>query len=170
MRAPWRAVACALTVVWLGLAAPRPAQARIVRPVLSGSVGFGFEVHPDANPQAENMMLAFGLGFLGDILRPELGILTAYGKLWGKGRQTFQYELRPMLRLGMPFLPLYGRLIFAGLSVFEDRRNIAYGGALGLNFNAGPIAIFGEFGPLPRRVSGQTHWVLEARAGVAYRF
>jgi hypothetical protein len=159
-----------LAAVWLSLCLPpRAAEARVVTWTLSGSAGFGYEVHPRRNVQAENVMLALGVGFLADCLRLEAGALTAYGNLAGERRRDFKVELRPMLRLKLPVLPLYGRLVFAGLNPFASDRNIAYGGALGLSIRLGRIALFAEAGPLPRRAEGETHWVMEARAGLGLR-
>lgn len=163
-----------MTVLGLGLllallGTPRQAQAGFVRWTLSASAGFGFEVHPVRRVQAENLMLAFGPGFVGDCVRLELGLLTAYGALFGQARREFHLELRPMVRLALPLLPLYGRIIFAGLNPSARDRNIAYGGAFGLNIPLGRLGIFVEAGTLPRRAEQQTHWVLEARAGLGVR-
>lgn len=153
----------------IGLGMPRRAEAGFVRLTLSASAGFGAEIHPVRRVQAENLMLAFGPGILNDCLRFELGVLTAYGALFGQARREFHLEVRPMVRLALPLLPLYARLIFAGLNPFARDRNIAYGGAIGLNIPLGRLAIFAEAGTLPRRAEQQTHWVLEARAGLGVR-
>lgn len=160
-----------LALVWTALVplSARSAEAKYVRLTLSASGGFGYEVHPVRHVQAENVMLALGAGFLGDIIRFEMGAVTAYGALWGTQARHVHVEFRPMLRFGLPLLPLYARLVFAGLNPFAQERNIAYGAMLGVNIPLKRVGLFAEAGALPRRAQQQMHWVLEGRLGVSWR-
>lgn len=151
------------------LGAP-PAQAKgWTTWTLSGSAGFGYEVHPYHHEQAENLMLTGGFGILADRLRFEMGVLGAYGALWAHGPRNVKLEFRPMVRINPPLVPLYARVIFAGLSPFDRSRNIAYGGALGINIPLARLGLFAEVGALPRRVEQRFHWILEARLGASFR-
>ena len=159
-----------IVALW-GLAAltAAPAQAAPITYTVSGSVGYGYEFHPLHGTQATNLMVTCGLGFVRDYVRLELGVLGAYGALRTHGPTNTKLELRPMLRLTPPLLPVYARLTFVGLSPFDATRNIAYGGAIGLNIPVWRLSAFAEVGVLPRHLQQRMHWVGEARAGVAYR-
>lgn len=154
-------------IVCLTLLAPLPAQAGFV---LSASAGYGHEVSPITAEQATNLMLTPGWRFLGDLLRPELGIVTAYGAVRGGVRDDFQLELRPMLRAKLPLIPVYGRLVLAAIGLTSRHPNIAYGGALGVGVSLLKVGIFGELGVLPRHVAQEFHWILEGRLGVSFSF
>ena len=147
----------------------RPAQARLLTWTLSGSVGYGHEVHPLHGPQATNVMLTGGLGFIRDYIRLELGALGAYGALRTHDRERFNLEFRPMVRLTPPLVPLYGRVIFAGLNPFDASRAVGFGWALGGYLPFGRLAPFAEVGALPRILGGQFHWIVEARLGLGVR-
>ena len=164
-----RRVALALAVALAVLSAPKPASARALTWTLTTTAGFGYEVHPSHHEQATNIMAALGLGILWDRIRFELGVLGAYGALWAHGPRHAELELRPMVRINPPLLPIYGRVIVAGLLPYADRANVAYGGAVGINIPLGRLGIMGEVGTLPRYVQRRMHWILEARAGVSVR-
>lgn len=151
------------------MAQARPAQARFLTWTVSGSAGYGYEFHPLHGTQATNLMVTGGLGFIRDYVRVELGVLGAYGALRTHGPHNVKLELRPMLRVTPPLVPLYARVIFAGLSPFDRTRTIGYGGAVGLNIQLARLGLFAEVGTLPRRVDKRTHWIAEARAGVSVR-
>lgn len=151
------------------LATPSAARAAWVTYTVSGSVGYGYEFHPLHGTQATNLMLTGGVGFVRDYVRLELGVLGAYGAMRTHGPANVKLELRPMLRVTPPLVPIYARLTFVGLSPFDPTRNIAYGGALGVSLPIWRLSAFGEVGVLPRHVEGRMHWIGEARAGVAYR-
>jgi hypothetical protein len=158
-----------LTVAGAVIGHGRPAQARLLTWTLSGSVGYGHEIHPLHGPQATNVMLTGGLGFIRDYIRLELGVLGAYGALRTHDRERVNLEFRPMIRLTPPLVPLYGRMIFAGINPFDASRTVAYGWALGGYVPLGRLAPFAELGALPRAVQGQFHWVLEGRVGLGVR-
>lgn len=138
--------------------------------VLSASAGYGHEVSPITAEQATNLMLTPGWSFFGDLLRPEVGVVTAYGAVRGGVRDDFQLELRPMLRAKIPLIPVYGRLVFAAIDLASKHPNIAYGGALGVGLSLFRVGIFGELGVLPRHVAREFHWILEGRLGVSFSF
>jgi hypothetical protein len=150
-----------------GLAATRPAQAGFV---LSGSLGYGHELHPRFSEQATTLMVTPGYALLADIVRLELGILAGYGAVVGGLKNGFDLEFRPMVRISPPLIPLYARLIVAGVDLTTSRRAVAYGGALGVGLSLLGVGVFGELGVLPRHVAHRFHWIGEARAGVSYAF
>lgn len=164
-----RGVTALVMAALVFVAAPRVARADVLTWTLTGSAGFGYEVHPKRHEQAENIMVTGGLGILYDRLRFELGAVGAYGALWAHGPRHAQFELRPMVRINPPLLPLYARVIFAGLFPYVDRANVAYGGALGINIPLWRVGLMAEVGTLPRRVQQVTHWIMEARLGVSVR-
>lgn len=145
------------------------AQARLLTWTLSGSAGYGYEFHPRHGTQATNVMLTGGLGFVRDYVRLELGVLGAYGALRAHDREHINLELRPMVRLTPPLIPLYAKVIFAGLHPFDHSRAIGFGWALGTYIPLGRLAPFAEVGFLPRLVDRQFHWIVEGRAGLGVR-
>lgn len=165
-RVPFLVVALSL---WACASLPRPARADVLTYTLTGSLGFGYEVHPKHHEQAENVMATGGIGILHDRLRFELGALAAYGAVWAHGPRHAQFELRPMVRINPPLLPVYARVVFAGLFPTLDRANIAYGGALGVNVPLWRLGLMAEVGALPRRVQRVTHYIMEARLGLSVR-
>ena len=78
-------------------------------------------------------------------------------------------ELRPMLVLDPPILPMYLRAIFAVTELLEDP-TVAYGGALGVGGSLFGLGIFAETGVLPRSKNDKFFWVIEGRIGVYYSF
>lgn len=157
----------ALVGVTLGY---RPqAQARLLTWTLSGSMGYGYEFHPRHGTQATNLMLTGGLGFIRDYVRLELGVVGAYGAVLAHDREHINLEFRPMVRVTPPLVPLYGRVLFAGLHPFDRTRAVGFGWALGAYIPISRLAPFAEVGFLPRIVSGQVHWIVEGRAGLGVR-
>lgn len=167
MRRLW-GVALAVLLVTTSVLTPREAAAKFF--ILSGSIGYGHEFHPLQAEQATNIMVTPGITLLADILRVELGVLGAYGALRGGQTDDFQLELRPMLRASIPLVPLYGRLIVAGLQPFSHTRALAYGGAVGVGLAFFGVGIFGEVGILPRHLADGFHWIAEGRLGASYAF
>jgi hypothetical protein len=133
---------------------------------LSGSVGVGGQVSPNAQFQATNLMLAPGYDFLG-FVRPELGFVGTLEQVRAGNYLNVGWELRPMVVLTAPLIPLYARLIFAAVDPFSStNRAYAYGGALGVGFALVGLGVFAEAGALPRSVQNTMSWVIEGRAGV----
>jgi hypothetical protein len=125
-------------------------------------------------------MVAPGFDFLG-FIRPELGFVGTLEQIRDGDVLNLGWELRPMLVLTAPLVPLYARLIFAAVDPFsEANRAWAYGGALGMGFSLVGIGLFAEAGVLPRQadhshsqqaVGGHAFsWVLEGRAGAYVGF
>ena len=115
-----------------------------------------------------NLMIAPGYGF-GTFLRAELGLVTAFGDA---KNSDFDLELRPMLVIAPPVIPVYGRAVFAVTNLLGDGDTIiAYGGAVGVVFDLmDTVGVFAEAGLLPRSVNDTMTWIVEGRAGVYLAF
>jgi len=111
-------------------------------------------------------------------VRLQLGIVTDFAD---KSGSKTNLELRPMISIVPPILPIYGRAIFAVTNLAGRsgvKREIAYGAAGGLRFGLGPIGVFGEVGLLPRSrdfasgsgTSSKFVWIIEGRAGAYLEF
>ncbi len=144
------------------VAAPLPAFAG---GIIEFSAGTGYMMSAPKGRTPTTVMVAPGYG-LGEMIRLELGVLAALGDVEGG---TFDMELRPMLVLDPPLIPIYGRII-AGVNLKEEPRQVVYGGAVGMSVSLAGIGLFGEGAYVPRVVDGQTFHLLEVRAGVYYAF
>jgi hypothetical protein len=145
------------------LAAAPAAKAGII---VEGSVGKGAKLGPSpVKAEQTNIMIAPGVTF--PFLRLELGFAWDTPDL--KDSKS-NLELRPMVVIAPPILPLYGRVVFAVTNLIEGKTTVAYGGALGLSFGLGPIGIFAEAGLLPRSRASQINWVVEGRLGAYLEF
>lgn len=149
--------------------------------LVEGSVGKGVKVSPSP-VKAEQMtvMIAPGWSTPGiAILRLQLGFL---GNMPDTSDSKLNLQLRPMLTVKAPVLPIFGRVILAVNNLVErdgQKREFAFGAAGGLRFGLGPIAVFAEVGVLPavnRQVPTSTGtekkfaWILEGRLGAALEF
>ena len=134
--------------------------------VIEGSVGSGFTVKPDCcHRTPTNIMLAPGYG-LGEMLRAELGIV---GNMADVENSEFDLQLRPMLVIDPPIIPIYGRLVLGIFNLLSDAdTEIAYGGALGVSFSLMGLGVFGEVGYIP--VGNADTQLLEGRVGAYYAF
>jgi hypothetical protein len=129
--------------------------------ILEGSVGKGARVSPSPKGATQtNIMLA--PGFTVPFLRFELGILNELPDL---KNSKYNLELRPMIVLAPPILPLYGRAIFGVTNLLHGKTSIAWGAAGGVKIGVGPLGVFAEAGFLPRSISGTLVWVIEGRLG-----
>jgi hypothetical protein len=162
---------------------PAAAQAGFV---FDASLGQGYQVSPTPR-QREQLNLELSPGFslpVVSMIRLQLGIVTDFAT---KSDTKTNLELRPMVTIAPPLIPLYGRLIFGVSNLFErgsQKREIVYGGALGLSVGLPSIAflpgfgVFVEAGVLPRKrdfgsigatgalqTESKFAWVLEGRAG-----
>jgi hypothetical protein len=157
----------ALVLCFLALA-PAAAHAGFI---LEGSVGKGILVSPaPVKATQTNLMLSPGITLLDDILRLQVGFV---GDLPDISNSKFDLQIRPMLVVAPPILPIYGRAIFAVANVFHNngpKTLFAYGAAAGLKLGLGPIGVFLEAGFLPRSVNSRINWVIEGRGGVALFF
>ena len=135
--------------------------------ILEASVGKGVQVSPSPVAATQtNLMLAPGFTFL-SLLRLELGLV---GELPDLKDSKFDLQLRPMLVVAPPILPLYGRAIFAVTNLLEGKTTIAYGAAAGFKLGVGPVGVFAEAGLLPRSVASKISWVVEGRVGANLSF
>jgi hypothetical protein len=158
-----RKLLLATSLFVLAISTPVAAHAGML---VEGSLGKGAEVKPDTNAQPLNLMIAPGFSFL--ILRLQLGLVADFPDV---ENSEFDIGIRPMLTISPPILPLYARLIFAVNNLTtEEKRSVAYGGAVGLSFGLAGIGIFAEAGILPRSIDDQFRWIVEGRAGVSLGF
>jgi hypothetical protein len=118
-------------------------------------------------------MVAPGVSIL-SLLRLQLGIVGDFADTSGSKTDL---ELRPMVTIVPPLLPIYGRAIFAIANLAGRggaKREFAYGAAGGVRFGLGPIGVFGEVGVLPRSrdyPSGSKFvWIIEGRVGAYLEF
>jgi hypothetical protein len=151
------------------IVAPTSAHAGFV---IEGSVGKGVMVKPDVAATQTTIMAAPGWAVL-SMLRLQLGVVGALGDV---KNSKFDLELRPMLTVAPPVLPVYGRLVFAAQNLLDsDRRQFAYGPVIGVSFGLLGLSVFAEAGLLPRNAKlpmdrSQMQWVVEGRVGAGYSF
>jgi hypothetical protein len=177
-------VAATLTTMIL---LPAAARAGLL---VEASLGQGYQAAP-APRGWERLNLEIAPGFAPSLpvlsmFRLQLGIVTDFGN---KAGTKTDLELRPMLSIVPPIFPLYGRVIFVVSNLLESgntKREIAYGGAVGVRIGLPSIGIipslgvFAEVGALPRKrdfinsaatgTDSKTAWVLEGRAGAYLDF
>ena len=134
--------------------------------VIEGSLGKGAEISPDQRAEPTNVMFAPGYQLLG-IVRLQLGLV---GELADVENRDFDLQLRPMIGIYPPILPIYGRLILA-VEGLRDDPTIAVGGAGGIKFGIPftGLGIFAEVGVLPRLVDN-TQLIVEGRVGAYWAF
>ncbi len=142
-------------------AAPRQASAGWV---LEGSFGVPWQTSPSVARQQLNLMVTPGYGFLDDLLRVELGLVSNFADVQGS---KFNVGLRPMLAVHPPMLPVYGKLLFDWNDI-GNSSTATIGAAVGLSFGLGPAALFVEGDYLPRSLADTNRNVLEARAGLSF--
>ena len=136
--------------------------------VIEGSVGKGGRVNEPRGWEPTNVMVAPGYQFLG-FLRAQLGLV---GDLGDVQNSRFDLQLRPMLGIYPPILPLYARAIFAFQNVVLGPRHAAIGGAVGIKLGLPFIGlgVFAEAGMLPRFTDSTTQAVVEGRVGAFWVF
>ena len=138
--------------------------------IIEGSVGKGVKVSPSpVKATMTNLMIAPGYTVI-DILRLELGLVADLPDIKAS---NFDLQLRPMIVVAPPILPLYGRAIFAVTNLLHkngEKTTIAYGAAAGLKLGVGPVGVFAEAGLLPRSVASKINWVIEGRIGANLSF
>lgn len=169
-----RLPALALLAAVLG-ALPATASAG---PSLAFSLGSGWTTSPETERMPTTAMITPGWAF--GPVRAELGVAAALADVTNPttGRADTEVELRPMLVLAPPVVPVYGRVILAVTNLVDGPRDVAYGGALGVSFGLFGASVFAEAGALPRSVEVRTTtgtddelvWVVEGRAGVQLVF
>jgi hypothetical protein len=158
--------------------------------LVEASLGQGYQAAP-APHGWERLNLEIAPGFAPSLpvlsmFRLQLGIVTDFGN---KAGTKTDMELRPMLSIVPPIFPLYGRVIFVVSNLMESggtKREIAYGGAVGMRIGLPSIGIipslgvFAEVGALPRKrdfsngtatgTDSKLAWVIEGRAGAYLDF
>lgn len=134
--------------------------------VIEGSVGKGGRVSVPRGWEPTNVMVAPGYQLLG-ILRLQLGVV---GELGDVQNRQFDLQLRPMVGIYPPIIPLYARAIFAVQNLIHGPRQAAVGGAVGIKIGLPFIGlgVFVEAGILPRFSPNAT--VVEGRAGAFWVF
>lgn len=162
--------------------------------LVEASLGQGYQAAPkpqDGSNRWERLNLNIAPGYAPSLpvlsmFHLQLGIVTDFGN---KAGTKTDLELRPMLSLVPPILPLYGRVIFVVSNLMEragTKREIAYGAAVGARIgtpSVGPVpamGVFAEVGALPRSrdfinstatgTDSKTAWVLEGRVGAYLDF
>lgn len=151
------------------LAVPATSRAGFV---LELSAGSGFRWDPTPTERIPtNVMLAPGVSFAG-MLKLELGLVANLADVKGS---DFDIDLRPMIVIAPPILPIYARGIFAVTNLTNGPQKIQYGGALGVAFGLFGVGAFVEAGIVPRVVEvptatggkrDVTHKIAEGRVGV----
>jgi hypothetical protein len=167
--------------------APAAARAGFL---LEASLGKGYQASP-APRGWEQLNLEIAPGYAPSLpvlsmIHLQLGIVM---DIADKSGSSTNMELRPMVSLVPPILPLYGRVIFLVSNLLGRdgaKREIAYGAAVGARIGTpsiGPVpamGIFAEVGALPRSrefansattgTESKIAWVLEPRVGAYLNF
>ena len=115
-----------------------------------------------------NLMLTGGYSFAGT-LKLELGVV---GDLSDVKNSKFDLDLRPMVVLSPPVLPVYLRGIFGVAGLVAGPEALNYGGALGVRLGAFGKGAFLEAGALSKKIKvGTEHkdaWIAEGRLGIYF--
>ena len=157
--------------------------------ILEASYGKGYQVSPTPRFwEQSNLELSPGyapsLPVL-SMLKFQLGIVMDIAD--GSAGNKTNLQIRPMVSLVPPVLPVYGRVIFVVNNLLDrgGKREIAYGAALGARIGIPSITVlpgmgvFAEVGALPRSrefvntdltTSSKLAWVVEGRAGAYLYF
>ena len=134
--------------------------------LIEGSAGTGIQFKPNLGERVPTMiMLAPGYG-IGEMIRAELGIVGALGDV---ENGKFDLQLRPMLVIDPPIIPIYGRLVVGVFNLLdEETRTFAYGGAVGVGGSVAGLGLFAELGVFPQ---GNAETIIgEIRAGIMLAF
>jgi len=154
--------------------------------LLEASYGKGYQASPSPRFwEQSNLELAPGyspsLPVL-SMLKLQLGVVMDVAD--GSAANKTNLELRPMISLVPPILPLYGRVIFVVNNLMEGKTEIAYGAAVGARIGTPSLGmlpamgVFAEVGALPRKrdlpagttVESKLAWVVEGRIGAYLNF
>lgn len=126
-----------------------------------------------------NVGLAVGYGFT-DMLKLQLGAFAAVGDVKSSvsdnGAGKFDVDLRAMVVLAPPVIPLYLRGIAGVTDLVDGKSKVTYGGALGLGFGMFGVGAFVEAGAMQRTytvtvpgvgTASKDGWQVEGRVGVS---
>jgi hypothetical protein len=153
--------------------------------LVEASLGKGYQAAP--TPRGwEQLNLEVAPGYAPSLpvlsmFRLQLGIVTDFAD---KAGSSTNLELRPMLSVVPPILPLYGRVIFVVNDLLKGKTEIAYGAAAGLRIGTPSIGfvpamgVFAEVGALPRTrdffngttTDSKLAWIVEGRVGAYLDF
>lgn len=164
-------IAAGLTALML---IPAAAQAGWV---VEGSLGKGYTVSEPRGWEQLNLMIAPGWAPI-SLVRLQLGFATDFAD---KSQSRTNFQLRPMITVCPPLLPIFGRAILAVQNLRGPGKTVyAYGVSGGVRFGLGPIGVFGEVGVLPRSqdvakadltgTESKFLWEIEGRAGAYLEF
>ncbi len=133
--------------------------------VWEGSVGSGFRWQPSPVERIPtNVMLT--VGYTKSVLKLELGAL---GNLADVKHSKFDLELRPMLVVKPPVLPLYARAITGVSGLVEKPVAFVYGAAVGVRMGALGVGAVLEAGAVAKRLKindrNKDVWIAEGRLG-----
>jgi hypothetical protein len=174
-----RKILVAATLVTMFLA-PAAARAGFL---LEASYGKGYQVSPTPRFwEQSNLELSPGFASSLPVLsmfKFQLGIVMDVAD--GSAANKTNLELRPMISLVPPVLPLYGRVIFVVNNLLDrgGKREIAYGAALGARIGIPTVilpsmGVFAEVAALPRSrdygTESKLAWVAEGRVGAYLSF
>lgn len=132
--------------------------------VLEGSVGKPYQLTEPKGWQPTNIMLAPGYEVL-EMLRFQLGVAA---QLADVDNSKFAAQLRPMIGLFPPIIPLFARATFAIQNLGRDAK-IGTGISGGLKLSVLGVGVFVEGGYLPV-FDGGTKSAIEGRLGAFIAF
>ena len=141
--------------------------------LVEGSLGKGYVVNEPRQWDQLNLMVAPGWSPpVLSLVRVQLGFATAFAD---KSGSKTNFELRPMVSICPPILPIFARAIVAIRNLGGNGDTVyAYGASVGVRFGLGPIGVFGEVGALGEKLPTGTDkkfmWEVEGRAGAYLEF
>ncbi|MEM6533052.1 MAG: hypothetical protein AAF654_10530 [Myxococcota bacterium] len=143
------------------LALPAMAQAQSFE--LSLGTGIQIRDNLDNERLPTNIMATVGYAGL-PIIEPQLGIV---GDLGDVENSDFDLQLRPQVKVSVPVLPVYAKVIVSVVNLIgDDDTELYYGGGLGLELPFPLASPFLEAAYLPTSAEGLN--VFEARIGVGF--
>jgi hypothetical protein len=172
-----RRIPLALVVAAL-LASPAAARAGLL---FEASVGSGVRAGIGTTERIPtNLMATIGFGF-GSTLKLELGALANLGDArasYSTAGSKLDFDLRPMIVIAPPLLPVYLRGIVGVTSLKVKPTRLSYGAAVGIGFGLFGVGAFGEVGAMQHRYEivlpggvgtvGKDGWQLEGRVGLSF--
>ncbi|MEO1481113.1 MAG: hypothetical protein AAFU77_03325 [Myxococcota bacterium] len=129
------------------------------------SLGTGLKIQDDLDNERLPTNIMATIGFAGlPIIEPQLGIV---GDLGDVENSDFDLQLRPQVKVSVPVIPVYAKVIFSVVNLIGDEETeVYYGGGLGFELPFPLASPFVEAAYLPTSVDGLN--VFEARLGVGF--